>query len=55
MQQNPATMPYSRASLEALSQVLATHQSLIWVDPSTNQLAVKQIVEDEVGEQIAED
>jgi len=55
MQNIPAAMPYSKEALEALSQVLATHQSLIWVDPSTNQLGVKQIVEDEVAEQIAED
>jgi len=55
MQQSPATMPYSRESLEALSRVLAVHQSLLWIDPTTNQLSVKQIADESVSERVTED
>jgi len=55
MQQSPAAMPYSKEALEALSQVLAVHQSLIWMDPSTNQLSVKRIPDTDLSEQRIED
>ncbi len=35
--------PYSAKSLRALEQTLQIHRALVWIDPATNQLAVKRI------------
>jgi hypothetical protein len=34
---------YSAGSLQALKELLQHHQALLWVDPTTNSLAVKHI------------
>lgn len=36
---------YSAQSLQALEDQLSLHQGLVWVDPSTNQIAVKRITQ----------
>lgn len=48
-------MPYSEESLEALSRVLAAHQTSLWINPETNQLSAKQVVAEEVIERVVED
>jgi len=35
--------PYSRKALQALRRTLDIHQAIVWLDPVTNQLAVKRI------------
>lgn len=34
---------YSSKALKALRDTLALHQGIVWIDPATNQLAVKRI------------
>ena len=36
---------YSTQSLQALEQILSLHKGLVWVDPATNQIAVKRITQ----------
>jgi len=55
MQHSSTSAPYSREALEALSQVLAVHESLIWMDPATNQLGVKNASGEYLDKQILED
>jgi len=43
--------PYSKKALEELSKILQVHRSLIWVDPVTNSIAVKQVFDRASGEQ----
>ncbi|MEX0896203.1 MAG: hypothetical protein WDZ94_04720 [Patescibacteria group bacterium] len=34
---------YSSKALKALRDTLVLHQGIVWIDPATNQLAVKRI------------
>jgi len=34
---------YSRKMLKALEQTLQAHRAMVWIDPVTNQIAVKRI------------
>lgn len=43
MSEQLISTPYSREALEALRETLQLHRGIIWVDPATNQLAVKRI------------
>lgn len=43
MPDNVLSSMYSAQSLQALEDQLSIHQGLVWVDPSTNQIAVKRI------------
>lgn len=43
MQTAHVSSPYSAKSLRALEQTLQIHRALVWIDPATNQLAVKRI------------
>ncbi len=36
-----SSSPYSQSGLRALAQLLRQHGELLWVDPTTNTLAVK--------------
>ena len=37
--------PYSLQALQALQELLQSHQGLLWVDPTTNTIAVKHITQ----------
>lgn len=41
--QTTITVPYTRKALESLQRILEVHRALIWIDPTTNSLAVKRI------------
>lgn len=41
----PSTTSYTLESLKALQELLQSHRGLLWVDPTTNSLAVKQITQ----------
>jgi hypothetical protein len=41
----PSTTSYTLESLRALQELLQSHRGLLWVDPTTNSLAVKQITQ----------
>jgi hypothetical protein len=43
MSADNASMPYSRKNLEALASVLKIHRALVWIDPATNNISVKQL------------
>lgn len=43
MTENSLSSMYSNKALRALADTLQLHRSFIWVDPSTNTLAVKRI------------
>ena len=38
-----ANMPYSRKALEALAESLKIHRSMVWIDPLSNRISIKQI------------
>jgi hypothetical protein len=38
-----AALPYSRKALRILADSLKVHQSMIWLDPVTNKISVKQL------------
>lgn len=46
MTDTPLSSMYSAESLKALEQVLALHRGMVWVDPATNQLAIKHITQE---------
>lgn len=37
--------PFSREALKSLERILRQHRALIWVDPATNTLSVKRIID----------
>lgn len=41
---------YSKQGLRALEQSLQLHLGLVWVDPTTNTIAVKRVVDSQEGE-----
>lgn len=47
MPENSATstsaITYSKKAMQALRETLELHQAIVWIDPVTNQLAVKRI------------
>lgn len=43
--QTDSITQFSSQSLRSLEQLLQTHQALLWVDPTTNTLAVKHITQ----------
>jgi hypothetical protein len=38
-----AAFPYSRKALKALAQTLKMHRALIWLDPVTNAISLKEL------------
>lgn len=42
MKDGLATIPYSREALESLAATLKIHRSLVWLDPVSNRISVKQ-------------
>lgn len=54
MQDNNASSPYTTKALKALEQTLEIHRALVWIDPATNQLAVKRITPVPPAEQVDE-
>jgi hypothetical protein len=40
-----SSTPYSLQALQALQELLQSHQGLLWVDPTTNTIAVKHITQ----------
>ncbi len=36
-------LPYSRKAIQILADSLNVHQSMIWLDPVTNKISVKQL------------
>lgn len=46
-----SALPYSKKTLEALAHVLKLHRSLVWLDPATNSIGIKQFNQElaEVG------
>jgi hypothetical protein len=45
MTAEPSSYPYTAESLRSLNELLQNHQALLWVDPTTNNLAVKHITQ----------
>lgn len=41
--QDHLTSAYTTQALESLKELLQSHQALLWVDPTTNSLAVKHL------------
>jgi len=39
----PSTTSYTMEALRSLQELLQSHQGLLWVDPTSNTLAVKHI------------
>lgn len=37
-----AVLPYSRKALETLAETLKIHRSMVWLDPVTNRISIKQ-------------
>jgi len=37
-----AALPYSRKALQILADSLKAHHSMIWLDPVTNEISIKQ-------------
>lgn len=37
-----AVLPYSRKALEILAETLKIHRSMVWLDPVTNRISIKQ-------------
>ncbi|MBP7700787.1 hypothetical protein KA111_01855 [Candidatus Woesebacteria bacterium] len=38
-----AVLPYSRKALETLAETLKIHRSMVWLDPVSNKITIKQI------------
>ncbi|MBU0974991.1 hypothetical protein KKD03_04805 [Patescibacteria group bacterium] len=37
-----AVLPYSRKALELLAETLKIHRSMVWLDPVTGRISIKQ-------------
>lgn len=47
-----SALPYSKKALKSLEELLKVHQSMLWVDPVSNTLSVKQSPESIVAESV---
>ena len=43
--------PYSKKTLQALAQILSVHRALIWINPVTNSIGVKRVLDSANGVQ----
>lgn len=43
MKAGPAALPYSRKALQTLADTLKIHRSMVWLDPVTNRITIKQL------------
>lgn len=43
MRDGTVALPYSTKALRALARTLKIHRDLLWLDPTTNSLALKHI------------
>lgn len=53
MQIGETSLPYSRKSLEALAATLKIHRSMVWLDPVTGNINIKQVNPLKLREQAA--
>jgi hypothetical protein len=42
MKAGNSALPYTKKSLEALAQTLKIHRAMVWLDPATNSIGIKQ-------------
>ena len=42
MKAGPSALPYSRKALQTLADTLKIHRSMVWLDPVTNSIGIKQ-------------
>ena len=45
----PMSNPYSKKTLKALAQILSVHRALIWINPVTNSIDVKRVLDSADG------
>lgn len=43
MRNQNCTLPYSAHGLKQLSDVLKLHKQIVWINPNTNQVAVRHL------------
>ena len=54
MASEQSSYPYTAESLKSLNELLQNHQALLWVDPTSNTLAVKHITQPLKEEELVE-